>query len=132
MKTVKINNKMVSLEASEGMSLRRKGSNDTNIISKAAVLKDNTDEWEEVSIEELEQAVKEQEQEAKYKERVEALIREKYSQGDEDAIKRKMLASLVDTNTLSEGQIENILAEFKEYNTYAEECKIKAKSELID
>lgn len=130
MKAKKLNTKLVSLEASEGMSLRRKGSKDYTIITKAAILKTDVDDWEEISIETLESQKEEAEKEREYKERVESLIREKYSQGDEDAIKRKMLAALVVGNTLSEHQTESILEEFKEYNDFAEECKVKAKEEI--
>lgn len=52
-----------------------------------------------------------------YSARVVELIREKYSQDDENSILRKKLAGLDD-----EG--------FEEYNTYCEACKILAKSEL--
>lgn len=44
-------------------------------------------------------------------------IREKYSQDDENAILRKAIAG---TN----------IEEFKEYNAFAEQCKVEAKEEL--
>lgn len=49
-----------------------------------------------------------------YENRVVALIREKYSANEENAILRKKLAG-----------IDN--GEFAVYNAYVEECKVKAK-----
>lgn len=53
--------------------------------------------------------------EAKYKQAVEMFIREKYSLNDELAILR---------------QRDSKPEEFAEYNTYAEDCKARAKAEL--
>ena len=49
-----------------------------------------------------------------YEQNVVALIREKYSVNEESAILRKKLAGIDD-------------GEFEIYNTYVEDCKIKAK-----
>lgn len=131
MKIIKeLKNNKVAIKADEGMSIRARGSNDTTIRGNILIYKDDIINYEEVSIEEINKIEAERQLEQEYKSKVESLIRERYTQGDEDAIKRKMLASIVDTNTLSEGQIESILEEFRDYNTFAEECKVKAKEEL--
>lgn len=120
---------MVSLMADEGFYVTRKGTplSEVSGSRETSVPVDEVDQWEEVAVDDVERAKAEAEAERKYKEKVETLIRKKYSQGDEDAIKRKMLATLVEADTLSEHQTESILNEFKEYNAYAEQCKAEAR-----
>ena len=55
--------------------------------------------------------------EQRYKDRVDELIREQYSQSDVESIFRKKLAG--DDN-----------GEFDTFNSFAEQCKIQAASEL--
>lgn len=128
MNTKELKNNMVSLEASEGMSLRRKGSTDYSVMTKVAILKDKIDEWEEVSVESIENAQREQEQEQLYKKRVVELIREKYDEDDEAGLKRKMLAM----NWVDDERAKKILTEFQEFDDFVEECKVKAKQEIFD
>lgn len=61
---------------------------------------------------------KNNEVETAYSSLVVKLVRQKYSQDEENAILRKKLAN-IDTKN-----------EFVTYNAYVEECKVKAKQEL--
>lgn len=64
---------------------------------------------------------------SEYDNKVSELIRERYSQDEENAIKSKVLASLL-PNTLSEETNEKHMKQFEEFNAYREECKLKAKN----
>lgn len=69
-----------------------------------------SDGWQEFVVPESEQCI------PAYEERVEQLIREKYSVNQELAIQR---------------QRETKPDEFEEYFTFCEECKAKAKNEIL-
>lgn len=64
---------------------------------------------------------------AEYDAKVAELIRQKYSQDEENAIKSKVLASML-PNTLSEETNEKHMMQFAEFNAYREECKEMAKN----
>lgn len=61
-----------------------------------------------------------------YDAKVSELIRERYSQDEENAIKSKVLASIL-PNTLSEETNAKHMEQFAEFNAYREECKERAK-----
>lgn len=68
-----------------------------------------------------------------YKEQVNSLIRRKYDEDDEFALQRKMINTIVSPSTYSDSEeddINKLMQEYSEYNTYVEECKIKAKEQL--
>lgn len=81
---------------------------------------DSESDYEEVD--EIPSYTKEQ-----YNEKVNELIRLKYSQAEENAIKRKMINALYAPNVLSEERSEYIVTEYTEFNNYVEECLSKAK-----
>lgn len=132
MKTIQLKNNFVSLKADNGYTIRKVGTADidTNIISQVAVKANEIDTWEEVSIETIEIAKKEEEKNKLYKEQVVKSIREKYDQDDENAIVRKAFATLYAPSKFTETQKESIITEFQEYNTFVEKCKQEAK--MID
>ena len=66
-----------------------------------------------------------------YERKVAELIRERYSQDEENAIKSKVLASLL-PNTLSEETNEKHMKQFEEFNAYREQCKAEAKAILSE
>lgn len=64
-----------------------------------------------------------------YDEKVAELIRLKYTQDEENAIKSKVLASLL-PNTFSEETNEKHMRQFAEFNAHREACKARAREEL--
>lgn len=67
----------------------------------------------------------------RYRQLTEQLIAERYSPGDESAICRKLLSALTRPQSLagddvSQPDMERLIAEFEEYNAFAEECKRRA------
>lgn len=101
--------------------LHRIGSDDYTEKRDAHV--SNPDEWEELALSEIPPYTK-----AEYDAEVEKLIAEKYSAGEESALKRKMINVLMSPDTISEeGEPSKIIAEYQAYNVYVQECKLKAK-----
>ncbi|MGM9861400.1 MAG: hypothetical protein ACI30W_02270 [Muribaculaceae bacterium] len=101
---------LIELTASNGCTLRRKGSDDYQRISKASIAAAQLDNWEEIPIADLPRYTA-----AEYAEEVERLIRERYSVSAELAILRQQ-AEKPD--------------EYAAYYAYAEECKAQAKTNL--
>lgn len=66
-----------------------------------------------------------------YNDKVNELIRLKYSQAEENAIKRKMINAMFTPNNLSEERFEYIINEYTEFNNYVEECLSKAKDSSL-
>lgn len=63
---------------------------------------------------------------SEYEDKVKELIKERYTIEDELAIQRKAFNAMITPTTLSEDSSESIMDEFTEYNTFVEECKVKA------
>lgn len=104
--------------------IRRVGS-ETYFKRSMVLPSDTLEDFEE--IDELPKYTK-----AQYDEMVAKLIREKYSQDEENAIKSKVLATMI-PNELSEEDSAKYLEQFRQFNEFREECKIKAKdSDLYD
>lgn len=96
-----------SIVAEDGKKVHRKG--DNAYFSRATLLPGDTlDSFEEVS------EVPDIEAERRYEERVNELIRRKYSLSEELSLLRQRYVKS---------------DEFAAYNSYAEECKAKAKEE---
>lgn len=103
----------VELLAAEGCFLRRKGSSEAcRDNRRLTVPADRVNEWEEMSADSLPAY-----SEAQYEERVTELIRERYSVSAELAVLR---------------QRDSKPGEFADYNTFAEECKARAREELAE
>lgn len=94
--------------------LHRKGSDDYPAIRRATVT--NPDEWEEITVEEAENAKRSAEAEERYRHIVNERIRRRYDVNDELAILRQR-----DTKP----------EEFAAYNAFAESCKADAKIMLV-
>lgn len=105
--------------SSEGKPVHRLGT-ETYFTSSTALPTDTPEAFEEVDS--IPAYTK-----AEYDEKVAQLIREKYSQDEENAIKSKAIASLL-PNTLSEETNEKHLQQFAEFNAYREKCKEEAKN----
>lgn len=106
------------ISASEGKYLHKIGSD--VYFKKGNMLPNQTiDDYEEVD--EIPKYTTEE-----YKTKVKELVREKYDVEEELAIRRKAFNTLLTPSTLSEDKIESVMAEYTEYNTYVEECKVKA------
>lgn len=60
-----------------------------------------------------------------YDEMVAKLVREKYSESEEFAIQRKAINEAFSPSPLTSDSIA--MAEYREYNSFVEECKVKAK-----
>ena len=102
------------LDSADGHILHRIGSDDYTAIRH--IMAKDPDAWEEVSINDIPLYTKEE-----YKKEVIRLIREKYDRDDENAIFRKMLQSK---------PLERYINEYESYNSFVEECKLKAKENL--
>lgn len=113
-KTFKQHSNLWELSAAADRILHRIGSDDYTKIRH--IMTKDPDAWEEVSINDLPLYTKEE-----YKEEVIRLIREKYDRDDENAIFRKMLQSK---------PLERYINEYESYNSFVEECKLKAKENL--
>lgn len=105
--------------STEGKFIHRLGT-ETYFKRSIALPSDTVENFEEVA--KLPLYTKEQ-----YDAKVTELIRERYTQDEENAIKSKVLASML-PNTLSEETNEKHMEQFAEFNAYREECKIKAKN----
>lgn len=130
-KTYRENINMWALDTDADHILHRIGSKDYSEI-RHTIVKD-PEEWEEIAVADIPPYT-----EAEYKAKVEELIRERYSASDEFAIQRKMLnAMLPQLAILSDedaGQFnaEKAIAEYTEYNAYAEQCKADAPDAIAE
>ena len=109
--------------------IRRKGTDDPEGRSSMTLLQgDTADSFEEFTPEPA-PLFTEQER----AERIVSLIRQRYSADEEDAIRRKAIAAILNGEpiTLENGAEQpKWLTEFNAYNYYAEECKVKATEQL--
>ena len=142
MRTIEIDNMpgFVRLECDEDHFLRRKGSDEMTDNHSAIVNADKVDDWEDVELAPALAAQEAAERELMYKEDVVRRIRERYSADDERAILRKMLAVSMPAATVLEDREterapahdpETAVAEFLEYDRYAERCKAEAREKFI-
>lgn len=118
--------------------IRRKGSDDATENRMTTVPSGTEDEWEEVVLADVLAAKEAREREEAYKADVVTRIRVRYSSDDENAILRKMLAVTSMPMPAAEGaeleavehRAQQVMAEFEEYNAFAEECKAEAKKAM--
>ena len=110
-------------------TLRRKGEQRTKLdrIECATIEAADLDNWEEAPIDPYTKA--------EYDQKVNELVRRKYSESEEMAIQRKMLALMLkpEPMTLAEDGTDTTppaLREFSDYNAYAESCKVEARASL--
>ena len=126
-----INNKLVMLTASEGCVLRRKGGDPHSEIRNATVSTADLDNWEEVHVADIPPYTQ-----AEYNAKVEELIRGRYSASDEFAIQGKMINAMLPQPAMLADEdavlfnAEKAIAEYTEYNTYAEQCKAEAPERI--
>lgn len=129
-KTYKPKLNMWSLVASPGHVLHRIGSDDYS-IRRTMVMPEDVDLYEEVAVADIPPYT-----EAEYAAKVSELVHERYSLDDEAAIMRKMLnAMLPQPAALADGEpfdSEKALAEYAEYNAYAEQCKAAAPAAIAE
>lgn len=114
---------MVEISSPEGETLRKKGTVGTVDNGRAIIPADEVENWESVPVSLVLEAIEAEKLEEKYKADVVKRIRLRFSADDEAAILRKRIA-LVGSET--EG--EDVLNEFLEYNSYAEQCKKEARA----
>lgn len=93
-------------------------STDTYFKRGITLPSDNVDDFEEVD--EIPPYTKEE-----YDLKVATLVRERYSESEEFAIQRKAINAAFSPNVAN---AESALTEYQEYNTFVEECKLKAKN----
>ena len=125
----------VEISCDKAHIIRRKGSDDTTENRMTTVPSGTEDEWVEVVLADVLAAKERLGQEEAYKADVVTRIRVRYSSDDENAILRKMLAVTALPMPAAEGaeleaveqRTQQIVSEFDEYNTFAEECKAEAK-----
>lgn len=125
----------VEISCDKAHIIRRKGSDDTTENRMTTVPSGTEDEWEEVALADVLAEKERREREEAYKADVVTRIRVRYSSDDENAILRKMLALTSMPMPAAEGaeleaieqRTRQIMTEFDEYNTFAEECKAEAR-----
>ena len=129
----------VEISCDKAHIIRRKGSDDTAENRMTTVPYGTEDEWEEVVLADVLAEKERREREEAYKADVVTRIRARYSSDDENAILRKMLAVTSMPMPAAEGaeleavehRAQQVMAEFEEYNAFAEECKAEAKKALF-
>lgn len=104
----------VVLSAEDGMVLRRSES-ETNCVRSVIVSESGIGDWEEVPEADIKAAMETADKERAYAERVDVLIRERYTLSEELALLR---------------QREVKPDEFSTYDAFAEACKAKAREEV--
>lgn len=112
MKKTNLENGLVRLVPKKGYKLVN-GSG--MAVGDVSVLPERVSDWAEVSISDIEAQTEAKDKEERYTERVEALIRERYTVSQELAILRQRDAKP---------------GEFSVYNAFAEECKVQAREEI--
>lgn len=123
MNTTQTTDNLVELCTDAEHILHRIGSEDYPTIRRIMVKATDAANYEEVSVADIPVYTK-----AEYDAEVERLIAEKYSAGEESALKRKMINVLMSPDTISEeGEPSKIIAEYQAYNVYVQGCKLKAK-----
>ena len=110
-----INETLIEVSSDNGYVLRLKGEEQSS-IRKVVINQDRLNDWEEIPLADIFPYTKEE-----YKAEVIRLIREKYDNNDETAILRKMLQSKPE---------ERYIDEYENYNSFVEDCKLKAKETL--
>lgn len=128
----------VEISCDEAHIIRSKGSDDTTENRRTTVPSGTEEEWEEVVLADVLAAKEAREREEAYKADVVTRIRVRYSSDDENAILRKMLALTSMPMPAAEGaeleaveqRTRQIMTEFEEYNTFAEECKAEARKAM--
>lgn len=129
MKQNKLNNGMIDLIADNGYQLVQKEKADvqdyTSVQGKAMVLPEQVESWVEVSVDIIEATNAKNDKEKLYAERIEELMRDRYTAGAEFAIiNNRYLDMQNGTNDHAE--------ETEIYMAYREECKTKAREEVYN
>ena len=114
-KTYKENLNMWALDTDADHILHRVGSDDYTPI-RHTTAKD-PDAWEEIAVADIPPY-----NEAEYKAKVEALIRERYTASDEFALINNVMANVT----------EKRQSEYAAYQAYREDCKVRARAILSD
>lgn len=104
------------LSCTQDYIIHKIGSDEYPIIRKSVVAAETADSYEEVAVSDIPPYTENQ-----YKAAVESLIRERYSASDEIALIN---------NIMEENPSEEHQSEYAAYQSYREECKIKAKATL--
>lgn len=95
-------------------------------VKRAILLPTDTEsDFEEVA--ELPKFTKEQ-----YDAKVAELVRTKYDADAEFAIQRKMINTLFGPSPLADDKVEEVVEKYHTYNTFVEECKVKAAQVLAE
>lgn len=121
------------LSCTEEYYLHRKGSEEYPACRRLHVKAEEVDEWEEIPIADIPPYTK-----AQYRALVVELIRKRYDVDKEFEIQRELLDALLNpqpmtldaTDTEATASTPGIIADFNAYNTYVEECKLRAKEML--
>lgn len=125
----------VEISCDKAYIIRRKGSADTTENRMTTVPSGTEEEWEEVLLADVLAEKEAREREEAYKADVVTRIRARYSSDDESAILRKMIALTAYPMPAAEGaeleavahRAQQVMAEFEEYNAFAEQCKVEAR-----
>lgn len=115
METKQLNNGKVEIWTDTEHIIRKKGDNNPTQIRRRRVNADELSQWEEITVEEAENAKRSAEAEERYRRIVTERIRRRYDLDAELAILRQR-----DTKP----------EEFAEYSGYAEQCKAEAKATI--
>lgn len=131
-KTFKESCGLWELSTDKAHILHRKGSYYYTEIRRATVT--DPDDWEEVAAGDIPAYTRNE-----YETKVDDLIRRRYSASEEFAIQRKMLNALMPQTAALDGDAgtaafdaDKAIAEYAEYNAYAEQCKAEAPAAIAE
>lgn len=133
MEIKQLSNGRVEISTDSAHVIRKKGDKDPTGIRRRRVNADELDQWEEVAVEDLPPYTTDE-----YDAKVDALVKERYAQSEENAIMRKLLNALLhpEAATLAETDdaddaLPKEIAQFEAYNAYVEDCKLRAKDPAL-
>lgn len=108
--------------STEGKYIHRLGS-DIYFKKGTTLLSDDVADYEEVD--EIPPYTKRE-----YEDKVNELVRERYTESEEFALQRKAINAAFSPSVTSADS--SVLEEYQQYNSYVEECKIRAKEILSE
>lgn len=129
MEIKQLNNGRIEISTDGAHVIRKIGDSNPTDVRRRRIAADELDRWEEVAVDDMRPYSDEQ-----YNVMVAELVAERYPLTEENAITRKLLFKLLhpEASTLDESgedtELPKEVAQFEAYNTYVEECKLRAKN----
>lgn len=132
MKTTETTRGLVNVEADHGHRLYFKDTDPHEAFSRVTVKPSDVGRLVEIPAEDVPRYSRQ-----RYCDKVNELIRERYSVSDEFAINRKLSYAMLPMSTMAIGEedadttsAQKAIEEFRQYSEYAEQCKVVAQELL--